>query len=122
MPRPELQPRRWDFLPKHRKVRSQAKWDSGEALARTINEPSQYLADITLAMQQALEMHCIDEGVMFRDHGEVKRFYLKSGRIVGACSGELTEYVYAEWDSGSGGLVHGRPISIRRLREMQVSI
>lgn len=44
----------------------------------------------------------------------------KADKIVGVCSGEETQYIFAEWRSD--GLVHGRPISVKRLREMGVSV
>jgi hypothetical protein len=68
-----------------------------------------------------MEFQCIDEGEVYIDHAKIKKFYMKRNGIVGACSGQLTEYVFAEWHAADGS-VHGRPISISRLREMGVDL
>jgi hypothetical protein len=108
-------------LPKHRKA-DYRKWIRDDVRWRTVNGDSQYDPHLTRAEQEQLEMLCIDEGEAYVDVGDVQKFYMDVGRTIGACSGELTQYIFAQWDRGKGGLVHGRPISIRRLREMQVSI
>jgi hypothetical protein len=89
---------------------------------RTVNGDSQYDPHLSLDEQRTLELLCIDEGEAYTDVGEVQKFYMKVDRIIGACSGELTDYIFAQWDGGKGGLIHGRPISVKRLREMGVSV
>jgi len=121
VPRPHLQPRRWEVLRKHRKA-DLRKWYRDDVCWRTVDGDSQYDPHLTIDEQRNLEFLCIDEGEVYTDVGEVQKFYMNVGRIIGACSGELTQYIFAQWDGGKGGLIHGRPISVKRLRQMQVAI
>lgn len=97
-------------------------WVRNDVAWRTIDRDSQYDPNLTDAQIEAIEMQCLDDGDPHIDVGDLQKFYWNTGTIVGACSGETTQYVFVEWNGGAGGLVHGRPISIRRLREMQVAI
>jgi len=64
-----------------------------------------------------LEMRCWEEGILIERTG--KKYMHVVGQIVGVCSGEVTEYVFAECASG---FVHGRPISTTALKGMGVDI
>ena len=118
MPRPELQPRRWLRLAKHRKATSR-NWP--QAIEWTKRGDSQYHPDLTDAVTRQLELTCIDEGEPYRvDSPHIKKFYMKADHVVGVCCGSLTHFVFAEWKSD--GFVHGRPISVARLRAMGVHV
>jgi hypothetical protein len=117
VPRPELELRDWEQRNKHRKATSR-NWQAGIEWTKT--RDSQYLPELTDEEVRVLEEGCIDEGTVYRDSPHIKKFYINAGRVVGACSGELTTYVFAEWHNT--GSFHGRPISIKRLREMGVNV
>lgn len=119
VPRDYLQPRTWRKLDKHRKA-TVRNWPN--AINWTANGgDSQYHPKWTDDDVRSFEFDCIDKGQVYVDHDKIKKFYMKRNDIVGACSGEPTYYVFAEWHA-SDGSVHGRPISVKRLREMGVSV
>jgi len=95
---------------------SQADWDNGKALKRSQDQPAKYAPHIDRNRQEALEMHCIDEGMVIKERADIARFYFDAGEIIGVCSGEETRYVYAEWTGPPNGEVHGRPVSVKQLR------
>jgi hypothetical protein len=63
-----------------------------------------------------LELKCFRKGILIEPRGAR---YMHLGHIVGVCSGEETEYVFAECSSG---FVHGRPISTIALKKMGVAV
>jgi hypothetical protein len=108
-------------MQKHRKA-TVRQWVRDDVRWRTVDGDAQYDPTVTIDQQRDLEILCIDEGEPYVDSGQVQKFYLHLGRTIGFCSGEAAEYIFAQWDAGAGGLIHGRPISARRLREMQIAI
>jgi hypothetical protein len=59
-------------------------------------------------------MDCAMNGPFIREIRHKRMFYMDTGRIIGASAGEETRYLYAEWLTS--GEVHGRPITVRELR------
>ncbi len=58
---------------------------------------------------EEIELSCLEQGTELPQQGDVRRFCRRFPFVVGASNGEETDYVYVEW--GSGGDVHGRPIT-----------
>jgi hypothetical protein len=75
-----------------------------------------YHPRITLAGQEIIEMAIVREENWFShvDHKSIRRFYRRMDAVVGASSGEETNFVYVEWNAQGG--VHGRPITADELR------
>ena len=89
---------------------------TNERRAHSQYNPEIYSSDEAI---RELEILCVDEGELIVDCDHKKTFYMKTETIVGACSGELTCYVFAEWKSRE---VHGRPISKAALAKMGVKL
>jgi len=66
------------------------------------------------------ETNCVEKGILIEQTENVRTYYKKLDHTVGVCSGEFTDYIYAEWHDG--GPVHGRPISVKALEIMQVKL
>jgi hypothetical protein len=64
-------------------------------------------------------MECVEKGTLIRDFGHKRTYYMKTDSTVGACCGELTEFVFAEENKGR---VHGRPISLAALKKLGVKL
>jgi hypothetical protein len=64
-------------------------------------------------------MLCINTGTKISDTGKRRTYYLLLNHDVGACSGEFTRYVFAEWHVS--GAIHGRPISLAALQRMGIT-
>lgn len=105
-------PKQWQRVVKHRQANA-AKWASSQA--RTWSEgpygaaqydPGRYGTDPAV---EELELGCVEHGKLLSDTGKRRTYYRKMDHTVGVCSGEPTEYVFAEWLMS--GEIHGRPIS-----------
>jgi hypothetical protein len=68
-----------------------------------------------------MEMDCVeaareeDRGTPISDRCHKRTYYRKMGKVIGACSGEKTEYIYVEYHNT--GPVHGRPMCKKLLEE-----
>ena len=99
-------------------------WERDEVLAWTAGRKgeAQY-SKLVFADQrevQALELLCINHGTEITPGGGgVRKFYMKCDKVIGACSGVLTEYIFAQCDSKG---YHGRPISPAALAAFGVQI
>lgn len=88
----------WLSLEKHRKV-NKKRWDNGQALAMSKNKASQYNPHLYFTDEEvkALETLCLSTGTVIYENADFRSCYLRiPGVEVGVCSGEITEYVYAE--------------------------
>ena len=108
----------------HHRQAAIAEWDAGLTLKRTAEpeEDSQYNPHLfgTDQAVMRIELLCVETGTQIRDSGNRETKYLRlPGVIVGVCSGEYTEYVFAECTSG---FYHGRPISAAALRRLGVEV
>lgn len=92
-------------------------WESGRALEHSQNGPSRYAPNIDENVREALETHCIDEGIPVFEDADIGKFVIDVGTIIGVCSGEYASFVFAEWSGPPNGEIHGRPVSRRRLRD-----
>lgn len=117
----------WEARKKHRKS-TVREWDSGETVKWTKEkgDHSQYNPHLLAsdADVRDLEIRCVNEGVaILGQSNKIRCFYMKRDDLgtVGACMGEYTDYVYAEWHM-SGGAIHGRPISKKALRLKGIKI
>lgn len=116
----------WRRLRKHTDV-NRTIWDASEARRRSgqpdgaaLYNPYLYHSNPQI---ETLERRCIETGIVISDTGNFASCYLLvAGGPVGACSGEFTNYVYAEM---YGGTYHGYPISPsllkKRLRQRGLS-
>lgn len=97
-------------------------WDSGETL-RATTEPeydAQYNPRLFHSDEvvETLERLAYERGLTITDIGhKEKRYFRLEGQIVGACSGEYTQFLFVECTSG---FFHGRPISLKELRRLGV--
>lgn len=106
----------WRRLKKHREV-TKKHWDASDARKWSKGGHAQYNPHHYHTDQQieAIERLCLATGIPLVDAGNFVSCYLHlPGQIVGACSGEFTEYVYAEMYNGQ---YHGYPISPQLLRK-----
>lgn len=67
-----------------------------------------------------LELRCIEHGTLISDTGKRRTYWLDASETVGACSGDFTTIVFAEWVES--GAIHGRPISKAALKRLGVNI
>ncbi|HVC94627.1 MAG TPA: hypothetical protein VND64_13090 [Pirellulales bacterium] len=116
-------PKVWQRYKKHRKA-TRRDWDSGKALKWSednegASQYHPYLFGTDEAVRQ-IEFQCVENGTEIHASPNKRTYYLETEQIVGACCGELTRYVFAEWHR-SGGAIHGRPISITALRKLGVN-
>lgn len=122
MDRPDW-PKRWEYYEKHRKVTIKH-WDNGEALilSKQDESESQYNPHLfgSDGAVSAIELLCVERGDVIKQRPNKWTFYLKLNVVVGVCCGQETEYVYAEWRQDGG--IHGRPISVKALREKKVKV
>ena len=109
----------WQYYPRHRHA-TREDWDNKIPHKRSaerggLSKYNPYLFGSDEEVSE-LEMRCHRTGVLieFRE-----AHYLYVGLVVGVCSGDETEYVFAECSSG---FVHGRPISITALKKMGVEV
>jgi hypothetical protein len=116
-------PKRWYRYGKHRQsttAQFQAsharKW-SGQHGGSSQYDPVRYGTDQSI---EQLEMDCVEQGIRIDGDVNVRRFYRHMGHVVGVCSGEFTEYVYAEWCVS--GEIHGRPVSEKKLAKYGVTL
>lgn len=116
-------PKQWEYRPKHREAKA-ADWIAKDTLKWTIPKgaPSQYnpLIYTSNADVEQAELDCVDNGVCLKFTKNVRKFYRKLDHVVGACSGEETNYIYAEWHMS--GAIHGRPISEKLLKQYGVKL
>lgn len=120
-------PQAWQRRLKHRKATART-WDNGDAQLWSAQHQSesQYNPHLLRTDDDVrdLELRCVNEGVEIASPSTVKRmFYMERpdlGDHVGACSGELTYYVLAEWHRS--GAVRGRPISATALRQKGIRV
>lgn len=113
-------PKRWQRYLKHRRS-TPADWKASRSVERSRRprgvaqyDPSRYGRGLDDAVE-TLEVSCVEDGIMINETKNIRRFYLEMDHIVGACSGELTPYVYAQWEID--GSIHGRPISPTELKD-----
>jgi len=116
-------PKNWQNRPKHRKATCRT-WDNDDAKRWTADEDGEaqynpYLFPDDASVQE-IELRCIETGEPIKTTGRKRTFYLNCFQTVGVCSGEHTEYVFAEWLEA--GEYHGRPISITALRNKGVRV
>jgi len=116
-------PQRWVYLPRHREAKAEDWAASNTVLwtglpnAQAQYDPNLYGRNAQRAAQEQLELDCVNLGIIIKNTGKKIKFYRKMDHIVGACSGERTCYVYAEWLMS--GEIHGRPASEKWLRQTQ---
>jgi hypothetical protein len=113
---------------KHRRASIEA-WDCSEARASTKRpgeaqyNPRLYFTDDQV---REIEILTVENGTLISDGDNLKTYYKKIDGTVfaGACSGEFSFYVFAEW--GISGCIHGRPISedalVRKLRKKGLNL
>lgn len=108
----------WMFVPKHRTT--MADWDneypheaSAKPHGRSFYDPYAYGTD---ELVKELELLVWQDGILIERR---KAKYMDRGQTIGVCSGELTNYAFAECVSG---FVHGRPISPAALKRMGVNV
>lgn len=73
-----------------------------------------YHPRVTVAEQEQMEMACIAPARLFREIGHKRMYFSDMGHIIGASSGEQTQYLYVE--HLTNGQVHGRPATADDLR------
>ena len=102
---------RWVLYKKHRPAEN----ESWRKLVQTTRlGEAYYRQEIDESEQRELEMDCVMNGPFIREIRHKRMFYMDIGRIMGASAGEETRFLYAEWLTT--GEVHGRPITVRELR------
>jgi hypothetical protein len=107
----------WVYYEKHR-LATVAQWGAGTTLSDSIAGNAQYNPNLvgSDAAVEAVEWACISTGIVIRETAnKVTKYLHLPGIAVGACSGEYTEYVFAE---ATSGFFHGRPICMRELRRL----
>jgi hypothetical protein len=70
--------------------------------------------------QEHLETSCIKPENFIREVKSVRRYYMNTGRIIGAGSGMETCFIYVE--HSKDGSVHGYPITEAELKQMGVKL
>ena len=122
MPRPVVTANEWIRYEKHRKANVKS-WDNSDATRWTQDGPSQYNPHFYHTDQEILtvEMDCVNSGTPIdtSDPNPHEFYMYLDGPPVGACSGEKTNYVFAEHNHQG---FHGRPISDKALRNKGVVI
>ena len=117
-------PRQWVAYVKHRRATGKS-WLSGKVLSLSNDGPSQYNPMVFNTDQavRELELACIEHGTLIKEVPDLKRtYYMKDqqNRVIGACSGQYTAFVFAEWHRV--GYIHGRPISRTALEKLGVTL
>ena len=102
----------WIRYTKHRKA-TRRTWDASIALKMSKRHKSQAQYNPILYGQngaiEQLERMCIEHGTVVFENKNSRKCYMVRTGVVGMCSGERTNIVYAEWARNVG--LHGRPIS-----------
>jgi hypothetical protein len=105
-------PQTWDFRLRHCQARLKD-WLASHSTAWTAQKgaPAQYNPEVYRSKEivQAAEIDCVGTGTCYRNTPTLRKYWKKLDHIVGACSGEQTYYIQAEWHES--GAIHGRPVS-----------
>lgn len=117
---PEPRQDGWLRYTHHRRATIE-EWDAGITRRSTVGGDSQYNPHIynNDAAISELELRCVVEGTVIRETHNKRTAYMKLTDVVGACSGEDTNYCFAECTSG---FYHGRPICERELKRLGATL
>jgi hypothetical protein len=106
--------RKWCDYRKH-VAHPAVSWDKLVAGTGKTDGVARYHPVATRPEQERLETMVLNQGMMFREAQGKRWYYLEFDRIIGACSGEETRFIFVEWHST--GAFHGRPMSRKMLRQ-----
>jgi len=110
----------WVKYRNHRRAKVKD-WEASRAKKSTEKGDAQYSpVDFgTDTAVEELEFHCLKKGKLIRESENRITLYCDMERIIGACSGEFTQFVFVEMTCGK---YHGRPISPSALKTLGVTL